>query len=465
MAKSKNINLNLTPENEIQQTLFDDWRQSIDGYNGENAVNPSNFEILDSEIGRINEVLETISTLKFEKVNKLPDKKDAKTDIIYLVPSSESGEYNIYNEYIFLETENEYELIGSTQITFDQTPTEGSQNAVTSGGVYTVLQGKVDKEQGKVLSSNDYTNNEKSKLEGIENGAQVNVQADWEEEDPNSDAYIFNKPTVPAAQVNSDWNAQSGVAQILNKPDLSVYVESQDLSSVAFSGSYNDLIDKPTIPLEQVQADWNQTDDTAVDYIKNKPEIPANQVHYLSDILEDNIFVKKEYGDLLSNFQINIIADSISELFNDSYLLSKPLNDVEFDGNNWSPIYGAIYYDKTTDSAEKLAILKFKFRDYTDPETGETTQRLSFDATEDVVIKDLSGGGGGSGMDITAQEIEDYFNEYCDIEAEVTEETIEDEEVNVLNLENVDLETGIKYSTLDLNASNVSAGNKILDIE
>lgn len=31
-------------------------------------------------------------------------------------------------------------------------------------------------------------------------------------------AVIANKPTIPAAQVNSDWNASSGVAQILNKP-------------------------------------------------------------------------------------------------------------------------------------------------------------------------------------------------------------------------------------------------------
>ncbi|MAC98187.1 MAG: hypothetical protein CL971_07105 [Euryarchaeota archaeon] len=40
---------------------------------------------------------------------------------------------------------------------------------------------------------------------------------------------------MPAAQVNSDWNATSGVEQILNKPTL-------------FSGSYNDLSNKPTIP-------------------------------------------------------------------------------------------------------------------------------------------------------------------------------------------------------------------------
>lgn len=31
---------------------------------------------------------------------------------------------------------------------------------------------------------------------------------------------LSNKPTIPAAQVNSDWNAISGVAQILNKPTI-----------------------------------------------------------------------------------------------------------------------------------------------------------------------------------------------------------------------------------------------------
>lgn len=58
---------------------------------------------------------------------------------------------------------------------------------------------------------------------------------------------LLNKPTIPAAQVNADWNANSGVAQILNKP---------------------------TIPAAQVQSDWDEADNTKVDYIKNKPTIP-----------------------------------------------------------------------------------------------------------------------------------------------------------------------------------------------
>ena len=67
---------------------------------------------------------------------------------------------------------------------------------------------------------------------------------------------LTNKPTIPAAQVNSDWNAVSGVAEILNKPTLgtmaaesaSDYTPTSGLAAVATSGSYADLNNKPTIP-------------------------------------------------------------------------------------------------------------------------------------------------------------------------------------------------------------------------
>jgi hypothetical protein len=67
---------------------------------------------------------------------------------------------------------------------------------------------------------------------------------------------LSDKPTIPAAQVNSDWNANSGVAQILNKPTLgtmaaesaSDYTKTSGLAAVATSGAYSDLTGKPTIP-------------------------------------------------------------------------------------------------------------------------------------------------------------------------------------------------------------------------
>jgi len=54
---------------------------------------------------------------------------------------------------------------------------------------------KVDKIFGKELSSNDFTDANVVKLGGIEDGAEVNVQADCLEDDPTSDAYIKNFPT------------------------------------------------------------------------------------------------------------------------------------------------------------------------------------------------------------------------------------------------------------------------------
>jgi hypothetical protein len=92
--------------------------------------------------------------------------------------------------------------------------------------------------------------------------AQVN--SDWNA--ASGVAQILNKPTIPAAQVNSDWTAASGVSQILNKPTL---------ATVATTGSYTDLINQPTIPAAQIQSDWTQANTGLVDYIKNKPTIVA----------------------------------------------------------------------------------------------------------------------------------------------------------------------------------------------
>lgn len=48
---------------------------------------------------------------------------------------------------------------------------------------------------------------------------------------------LINKPTIPAAQVQSDWNAVSGMGVILNRPSL---------STVAISGLFSDVTGKPS---------------------------------------------------------------------------------------------------------------------------------------------------------------------------------------------------------------------------
>ena len=105
------------------------------------------------------------------------------------------------------------------------------------------------------LSLNNYTTTEKNKLTGIEDGANVNV--------------------------NADWNASSGDAQILNKPTL-------------FSGDYDDLTNKPDIPdaTSDLINDGDGTNPFATtdqlfsgdyDDLTNKPDIP-DELSDLNDV-------------------------------------------------------------------------------------------------------------------------------------------------------------------------------------
>lgn len=61
---------------------------------------------------------------------------------------------------------------------------------------------------GKSLSTNDFTDEYKDKLRGIEERAEVNVQSDWGEDDDTADSYIKNKPeSLPASDVY-EWAKQ-----------------------------------------------------------------------------------------------------------------------------------------------------------------------------------------------------------------------------------------------------------------
>jgi hypothetical protein len=62
--------------------------------------------------------------------------------------------------------------------------------------VKAALDGKVDAETGKSLM----TDAEHTKLAGIAAGAEVNVQSDWNA--TSGDAVILNKPTIPTVPTN-----------------------------------------------------------------------------------------------------------------------------------------------------------------------------------------------------------------------------------------------------------------------
>lgn len=142
-------------------------------------------------------------------------------------------------------------------------------------------------------------NNKRLLILGKSGGGSGGVQSDWTETDDKSMSYIknkpelsvvatsgnyndlLNKPTIPDAQVNSDWNSETGVSQILNKPTLSI---------VATSGSYNDLNDKPNIPEPQVNSDWNA--ESGVSQILNKPNMATQTLTFVDENnVETNVVV------------------------------------------------------------------------------------------------------------------------------------------------------------------------------
>jgi hypothetical protein len=144
-------------------------------------------------------------------------------------------------------------------------------------------------------------------------GTTPQVQADWTETNSALPAYIKHKPTlatvatsgsyldlsnrpsIPAAQINSDWNASSGLAQILNKPTIpSQYTDTQarnaiSLTTLTPSGTTSTLtyvggvftFTSAVAPTAPVNADW--TSDAGLSKILNKPSLFSGNYNDLTN--------------------------------------------------------------------------------------------------------------------------------------------------------------------------------------
>lgn len=104
----------------------------------------------------------TIDLTLFKVVESLPT-SDIDETKIYLVKSAETTTGNEYSEYIYAN--KKWELLGTYKSEVDLTP------YAKTADVNTALATKVDKETGKGLSANDFTDALKTKLDGIEAGA------------------------------------------------------------------------------------------------------------------------------------------------------------------------------------------------------------------------------------------------------------------------------------------------------
>ena len=144
------------------------------------------------------------------------------------------------------------EIIGGASETFN-----------SLGEIETMVNNKVDKVSGKGLSTNDFTNAYKDKVDSAlqfytEEDPTVPAWAKTETKPSYAYSEITDKPTLSTVATSGSYN------DLTNKPTIpstaglatetyvnnavSGKVDASALATVATSGSYNDLTNKPTIP-------------------------------------------------------------------------------------------------------------------------------------------------------------------------------------------------------------------------
>lgn len=193
--------------------------------------------------------------------------------------------------------------------------------------VYEAIDTKVDKVDGKGLSTNDYITADKTKVTNVNEvieaaaksvtatgisitldkrnlvtNAVENIELDLPASTtalaglmlPSDKTKLNGIAAGAEVNVNADWNATEGDAFILNKPTL---------ATVATSGSYNDLTNKPTIP----------TVDVNKKYVDDKLATKAD----LADYTVFDIFMKVANGDTpsISQEDYNTLLEKIPNGF------------------------------------------------------------------------------------------------------------------------------------------------------
>ena len=159
----------------------------------------------------------------------------------------------------------------------------------------------------------------------------------------NGISYICTDSTIGAAvwglydanpQVNSDWNATSGVEEILNKPTIPAAQVNSDWNATT---GVEEILNKPSIPAAQIQSDWNQANNALLDFIKNKPSIPAAQVNSDWNAVSgvEEILNKPSIPAAQVNSDWNAIS-GVAEILNKPTIPTKT-SDLTNDGDDGNP--------------------------------------------------------------------------------------------------------------------------------
>lgn len=156
-----------------------------------------------------------------------------------------------------------------TQVATNTTAIAGKQDTLTAGTNITITGTTISAtdttytgSNGITLTGTNFTNS------GVRSIAQGSTNGTISVNTNGTNAEVAVKGLGSAAYTASTAYATSAQG---GKADTAV--QPADLATVATSGSYNDLTNKPTIPAAQVNSDWNAT--SGVAQILNKPTIPT----------------------------------------------------------------------------------------------------------------------------------------------------------------------------------------------
>ena len=122
------------------------------------------------------------------------------------------------------------------------------------------------------------------------------------------------------------------------------------LATVASTGSYNDLKNKPTIPAAQVQANWNETSTSSKAYIQNKPTI---QNIGIEDVTFTTAWAAKTWTNL-TNFNSEYVWTDGENTYYSNGTIHKVLNKKTstWDAKTWSGLTNFYGYNVWTNGTD-----------------------------------------------------------------------------------------------------------------
>jgi hypothetical protein len=150
------------------------------------------------------------------------------------------------------------------------------------------------------LTTNDFTNDDHTKLNGIAAGAEVNVQADWNEADSGNDAFIQNKPNIAYTSAISAGN--DGLV-----PSAGTSGHFLAHNGAFAQVAYSNLSGTPTIPTNYVT---NNADDTMVGTLTiNKDSAAVDNTSTYGQKIDLDHTGNPNVGQTILNYGLDIDVD------------------------------------------------------------------------------------------------------------------------------------------------------------